>query len=143
VLLPLAGRCHPPADEECNGVDDDLDGEIDEDVCPQRDRGSWCRYEAECGDGGTCLQNQCWRTCDVDTDCGDEGRCIEATYTDGDASGQGVCIRAQRGGGFNCEFYLCSGQYVPIDAAQGAVDCLLDVIDGPNFCADAGACIPQ
>jgi hypothetical protein len=64
----LDAERHPGADEQCNGLDDDCDGAVDEDVEPRQ-------CDTACGDGTEVCELGTWSACESplggEEECGD------------------------------------------------------------------------
>ncbi|MBN1337448.1 MAG: putative metal-binding motif-containing protein [Deltaproteobacteria bacterium] len=104
---------HPDASETCNGVDDDCDGDVDEDVThtywADADAdgfgdpavtteacslpSGYASNDEDCDDGDATVRPSAEEVCDgVDNDCNDlvdDGLATETYYTDADADGWG------------------------------------------------------
>jgi len=124
--------CRParkPSDEQCNGLDDDCNGDTDEgDICPAGQRCVKARCVPDCGTGEF--------RCDVNHQCV-EGACVELACVDktcpaGKVCMGGKCIGACDGvtcpNGQNCADGVC------VDPCDG-IDC------GKGFVCEAGACV--
>jgi hypothetical protein len=150
---------HPSADELCNGVDDDCDGDIDEDdaidvltwyqdhdgdghgdpdvaltACAVTS--GWVVDDTDCDDGDATIYEGAFERCDgLDTDC--DGTVPEDEQ---DVDGDGVmgcagdCDDSDMASGTDC--FACS-TYVPHDqpTIQDAID---SASDGDVVCVDAG-----
>ena len=100
-----------PAAEDCNGLDDDCDGEIDEPVLVQGE------YVELCDDGNECTTDACLGEAGCEHIALDEGEC-----KDGDA-----CTVAD-----HCEAGVCVGLPVLCDDSNPCTD---DACDGLGGCA--------
>ena len=105
-----------PAEEVCNGVDDDCDGETDEVVC---DDDNDCTQDVCAGEDG-CLHTEL-----VDAPCNDGDAC-----TFGDLCSAGTC----KGDALTCEDQNpCTD-----DSCDGELGCLYEPNDDP--CSDGEPC---
>lgn len=127
-----------PPPEQCNGYDDDLDGQIDEVPCPER---YWCPLdECQCATSHTRCGHQCFahfnddpgncgacgRQCAEGMDCV-EGRCVcnglvcGAGYVPSDERNCGACGRRCAHGmicrqdSCRCNALICNGVCTPYD----------------------------
>jgi hypothetical protein len=125
--LPSDGRCDECADEEeCNGVDDDCDGDVDEgDVCPFSEDG-WCHFDAECYVGDEiCLISQCTPLCSTADDCGRYANlCEEATYRYGEGDGDTKVCAFTFTQGLNCSFFCGASSPIPDSVRNPLVECV-------------------
>jgi MYXO-CTERM domain-containing protein len=114
--------------EECNGLDDDCDGQIDngDDLCGPTEV---CRFgqciercqggEISCPIGQTCVSNVCVENACVDVECDPGQRCVEGACVDG-CTGV-VCPQGERcdpivGGCVDpCAGLECDGNQVCVD----------------------------
>lgn len=99
--LPLAETCGVClGGEECNGRDDDCDGESDEgDACSGAPR---CWIDSlPCADGFVCGATSCVPECEDDDDCGEGSRCRNIKDQYGSAGFAKGCLADQ--GGSGCE----------------------------------------
>lgn len=143
VCVPDDGRCDDATDEVCNGVDDDLDGDVDEDeVCDTTT--AVCRFDAECNAGDVCLFGGCVSACTTDDECGDSEACGEITRRYGLADGTTACVPTFNVAAF-CTQFVCGGQ-IPEAFADALVDCVIGSVDAGDFddvCLAASQCIPD
>jgi len=127
-VLNACGRCEVLPDEGCNGVDDDCDGFVDE-------------GDSVCDDGLTCVSGECATICDGGQ-CEDGLQCL-----DGHCLSVCASVNCQSGTECNPETGLCEDT---CDCAEGQTcmgsgrcidqDCA-DVDCGPSsFCRD-GECV--
>jgi len=86
--------------EECNGRDDDCNGEVDDgDVCQG---GPICFIDGPgCGAGMVCAGRNCTTACTADADCSN-GTCEALTNQYGEETGEKACARSHGGSGFDC-----------------------------------------
>lgn len=96
---PNEASIHPGAEEVCNQVDDDCDGDIDEGVRPQCGEG-WCLRDADTCDGSICVPGEPRaETCNLfDDDCDGEVD-EEATCPAGEVCLAGLCRPEAEGAG--------------------------------------------
>jgi len=90
LCVPTTGRCAAPGVELCNGVDDDLNGKIDDtDSC--QGQGA-CYADSECNEGEVCAGGSCLPTCTTQSDClGPNDECSVRTDRYGRSDGTRVC----------------------------------------------------
>jgi hypothetical protein len=89
---PLDPNVHAGANEECNGIDDDCDGVVDEGFeCPV---GAIEHCEPECGISGTstCSDDCSWGTCVADELCNDEDDDCDSKVDEGCACADGWAV---------------------------------------------------
>ena len=99
----------PPSAEECNGMDDDCDGETDEPALVQGE------YLALCGDGNPC----------TDDLCEGAGGCNHVVLNGGECADGDVCTVAD-----HCDNGICVGQPVVCDDGNPCTDDLCDGLGG-------------
>jgi hypothetical protein len=130
LCVPEKGRCAEPAQEACNGVDDDLNGKVDEGACADD---VLCQVDAACPEGTVCAGGVCLETCVTASDCsGDKAECVERTGRYGDTDGKRVCNSPQD----LCVQYVCG---LSEESVTGFVACVDRM---PTTCDEAYACIP-
>jgi MYXO-CTERM domain-containing protein len=148
--------CRParvPGEEECNGLDDDCNGDTDEGkLCPQGELCVKARCVPVCGTGefrcdagqkcvtGACIETACAdKTCAPGKVC-QGGKCIGAcddvTCPTGQACSDGVCVDPCQGidcgEGFVCEQGACRVECGCAGCATGQCD------TDSGHCVDAG-----
>jgi hypothetical protein len=129
LCVPESTRCAAPAEETCNGVDDNLDGKVDEAVCSQN---AGCMVDAACADGEICVGFECVPTCESAADCAEDVECVLRTDRYGDPDGKRGCRRP-----FNpCRDYICTNP--DTSALEGFVSC---VSTDPSTCDEAFSCL--
>ena len=101
ICVPTDGRCDECTEEECNGIDDNCDGVIDENVCSSNSYE--CHFDAECSNG-ICLLGMCFSLCTSDNNCDSYSEeCNEATFRYGKTDGRKVCSYAKH----TCSTQMC------------------------------------
>lgn len=97
--VPLAETCGVClGSEECNGRDDDCNGEADEDFAC--DNGARCFVDSlPCADGTACAATVCVPECEDDEDCEEGALCRTLKDQYGNVSGARGCLIDQGGGG--------------------------------------------
>ncbi len=132
LCVPQSGRCAPPADELCNGIDDDLDGKSDEDACAED---APCMRDDACQDGSVCVDGACRPTCATAGDCSeDRTECLERTDRYGRHDGTRICVVP-----FDpCLDLICT---IPEDEPRAAFIACVESM--PTTCDAAYACIPE
>jgi MYXO-CTERM domain-containing protein len=127
-------ECRParqPSDEQCNGLDDDCNGDTDEgDICPEGELCVKSRCVPVCGTGEF--------RCDSDHKCVD-GACVEKACVDVTCKAGKVCMGGKCVGA--CDDVTCpTGQTcadgVCVDPCDG-IDC------GDGFVCEGGACLVE
>ena len=108
-----------PADETCNGVDDDCDGEVDE--ATQVDEG----YVGLCSDDNPCTTDSC---------NGEDG-CESVALTEGECMDGDPCTVAD-----HCESGVCVGAAVECDDSNPCTEDLCTATGGCEHPAQAGEC---
>ncbi len=103
---------HPGAPEDCNGLDDDCDGQVDEGCSVN------CSTNADCAAGQVCLAGRCVAACASDADCAAGQVCVDGLCED-------VCLPGME---------ICNGMD---DDCDGLVDEDFDLLSDPSNC---GAC---
>ncbi|MBW2459651.1 MAG: S8 family serine peptidase, partial [Deltaproteobacteria bacterium] len=123
--------------EECNGRDDNCNGEVDEnDVCGG---GAWCFVDGPaCGDGLACAGTRCIQSCEDDEDCDDGYTCLMLKDQYGN---HGINVRGCviSGGGGDCATgcaVLASS--VDDETLAAFVECM---DDGNAGCNEAMGCM--
>ena len=146
-------ECRPartPGTEECNGLDDDCNGDTDEgDLCPKGELCVKARCVPICGTGefrcdadhkcveGACVETACAdKTCAPGTVCmGGKciGACDDVTCPSGQTCTDGVCTNPC--GGIDCgEGFVCEGGACRVEC--GCAGCSTGECD-----ADSGRCV--
>ena len=146
-------ECRPartPSDEQCNGLDDDCNGDTDEgELCP---KGELCvkarcipicgTGEFRCDAGQKCVEGACIETACADKTCApgkvcQGGKCIGAcddvTCPTGQACADGVCVDPCQG--IDCgEGFVCEGGACRVEC--GCAGCATGQCD-----TDSGHCV--
>ncbi len=99
-----------PAEESCNGLDDDCDGEVNEPALVDGD------YVNLCNDDNDCTDDKC---------TGEEG-CVNEVLVTGDCSDENPCTVAD-----HCVEGTCMGDQVECDDGNPCTD---------NVCTETGGC---
>jgi subtilisin family serine protease len=132
LCVPADGRCADKTKETCNGVDDDLNGKVDEGVCPG-DQSVECMVDAACSNGKVCAGGYCLSTCTEEAECtGEREQCSERTDRYGRTDGVKVCY---------APYDPCLDEVCALDdaARNTFVAC---VAADPMTCDELYACIP-
>ena len=108
-----------PAGEDCNGLDDDCDDEIDEPLLVDG------KYEELCDDDNQCTEDSCK---------GAEG-CVNLLLDDGECTDGNPCTVAD-----NCTAGICAGNPVECDDANPCTDNACTETGGCEFPPAAGSC---
>jgi subtilisin family serine protease len=131
LCVPPKGRCAEPAQEVCNSVDDDLNGTVDEGVCPAD---TYCQVDAACADGELCVGGSCRPTCTTASDCeNDSADCVPRTGRYGEPDGQRICSSDSD----LCVTYVCWRVKASVEVFGACLDTI------PITCEAAYACIPD
>jgi MYXO-CTERM domain-containing protein len=127
-------ECRParkPGKEQCNGLDDDCNGDTDEGkLCPKGELCVKARCVPVCGTGEF--------RCDVDHKCVD-GACVEKSCIDISCKAGKVCMAGKCVGacdGVTCPTGQTCADGVCVDPCDG-IDC------GKGFVCEAGACLVE
>ncbi len=122
--LPTPETCELCGDtEECNGRDDNCDGQVDEgDVC---DSGPLCFIDGPgCGSGQACAAYRCAQECDDDEDCDEGETCEQVKDQYGAVSGVKACIMTNASYcQIGCEVLVSSTED---EVLEGFVECMED-----------------
>ncbi len=108
-----------PAEEICNGADDDCDGEVDEPDLIDGD------YVALCDDDNPCTEDG----------CGGADGCAHAALSEGECVDGDVCTV-----GDHCEAGVCLGSPVACDDDNPCTDDLCDGLGGCEFVPNDAGC---
>lgn len=130
LCVPGKGRCAAPEQEVCDGVDDDLNGKIDEGCPGQRIE---CLDDSACEDGKVCAGGSCFFACKDPSDCsGADAECTTRTDRYGRVDGTKVC---------NTPFDPCVDQICQLGEAT-LLQFVACVAEAPVTCPELFACIP-
>jgi len=100
--VPFRTTCNLcQASEECNGRDDDCNGEIDDGVCGNSGASCWIDGPG-CPAGMACAGNTCVTSCTTAADCSTGQTCRVLKNQMGASGSESGCISSFGGGG-NCE----------------------------------------
>jgi MYXO-CTERM domain-containing protein len=134
--------------EDCDGLDNDCDGSVDEDIAPQA-------CSTECGSGQQICTAGRWSECDapvmepeicdgLDNNCNNQTdepwpeKGLACNITQGGCVASGVYVCNQDQSGLVCNAQIVSGQEV-CDGVDNDCDGIVDE-DDPQLNSDCGAC---
>ncbi len=96
-----------PSQEQCNNIDDDCNGQVDDNIAPKS-------CSSSCGSGNQVCKNGSWTTCDAPTSCdctnGQTQACI---------AGKGECQAGTRSCGADLKWGACTSNSQPTKEVCG------------------------
>ena len=140
ICVPGSERLSPASTEVCDGYDNDLNGEVDEDVCEQSNDAT-CEYTAQCDttNGDTvCVEGFCAPVCSTTEDCDTGVECQVVASQYGESTDTSICAPSFNTGLTCIEACMFLKENAPAPIFQGIVNC---ITEAPT-CEDAIACVP-
>ena len=126
--VPDSGRCSAASDEVCNGIDDNLDGVVDESGCQPSMTGE-CISDAQCP-SGVCAGGFCDSPCEDEEDC-EGAECLAAATRYGEASdARRLCAQGEIPTLELCTLDFCLGG-LPVEARDALIMCVREAAECP------------